>query len=231
MSCIAWVMVWHGVLVPMPQQAESMPVTPSTLMVVNAAQQVELLVSQKPPPAQLEESMQLVRQAPTPQTKGVQSVVPGGGQLPAPSQTVASVWVVPLQLAPGPHETVLSGKVQAPVVSQSVAPQGAVVLAHAVVQQWPVPATPQTPDWQTSLTVQADPSASGATQLLPEQTNPVSQSVDMVQLARQVMASAQMRLPGQGAGVCAAQVPLLSQALVVRVLPVQASVPQAVPEG
>ena len=95
MSCMAWVKVRQGGLAPMPQQpTSSLPALASTLSVaplVNGAQQAERVTSQKSPVAQLVPSEQLVRQAVAPQTKGVQSVVPGVGQLPIPSQRLGLV--------------------------------------------------------------------------------------------------------------------------------------------
>jgi len=146
----------------MPQQPiSSLPVREFTVRVsplARGAQHAPRVVSQKSlPPAQLEASEHVVRQAVAPQMKGVQSVVPALGQLPMPSQTLALVCVVPLQLCcPVPQLTVVSGNTQSPLrASQSVAPQGAVTLVQAAVQQWPVPLMPQTPEVQASLVEQA----------------------------------------------------------------------------
>jgi hypothetical protein len=81
------------------------------------------------------------------------------------------------------------------------------------------------------LAVHAAPSASGVAQLPPTQTKPELQSVGAEQLVLQEVTSAQIRLPAQAVGACAAQVPLALQALVVSMLPLQLSVPQADPEG
>ena len=234
MSFIAWVMVWHAWLPLRPQQAVSAPVVPSTLRMSPLArplQQAEFVVSQKSPVTQLELSVQPTRHAVMPQTNGVQSTTVGGAQLPRPSQKVGLVCVEPMQ-PPAPQDTVVSGRMQAPVLSQSLVPQGGTTFGHAAVQQWPFPLTPQTPDPQASFTLQGAPGLSGVTQLPPAQTNPVSQSAVTAQVVLQLVASAQIRLPGQRAGgVCAAQVPLASQALEVSELPLQLSVPQADPEG
>jgi hypothetical protein len=89
--------------------------------------------------------------------KGEQSVVPGAGQFPIPSQTLALLWMLPVQLCwVEPQLTPWAAKTQVPLRgSQSVAPQGAVVLEQAELQQWPLPAMPQTPEVQASLVVQA----------------------------------------------------------------------------
>ncbi len=158
---MAWVRVRQGWLPPMPQQPfSSLPASESTVRVppvANGAQQaVERVRSQKSPVPQLVASLQLVRQAPAPQMKGEQSVVPGVGQLPAPSQTLALLWVDPLQLCSiEPQLTPGAAKTQAPTALQSVAAQAAAVLVQAAVQQWPLPEKPQTPEVQASFSVQA----------------------------------------------------------------------------
>jgi hypothetical protein len=55
--------------------------------------------------------------------------------------------------------------VQAPVLSQAVAPQVASVVSQAAVQQFPVPATSQTPEVQEAFEVQAAPAARSAVQV------------------------------------------------------------------
>ena len=81
----------------------------------------------------------------------------GVGQLPIPSQRLGLLWVEPLQLCcVEPQLTVAGGKTQAPVrAAHSVAPQGAVTLLQAAVQQLPVPLIPQTPEVQAAFSVQA----------------------------------------------------------------------------
>jgi hypothetical protein len=142
----------------MPQQeVESLPAAPSTLIVlplVKPEQQALFEVSQKSPLRQLVASLHVVRQAVAPQMKGVQSVVPAGWQVPAPSQVVGSVCVLPEQLPGAPHAVWLLGNEQAPKLSQSVAPQLGSVVSHWAVQQWPVPLTPQIPEVQASLVAQ-----------------------------------------------------------------------------
>jgi hypothetical protein len=151
----------------MPQQeVESLPVAPSTLIVlplVKPEQQARLDTSQKSPPTQLVASLHVVKQALAPQMKGVQSVVPCGWQVPAPSQVVGSVWVLPEQLPGAPHAVRLFGNVQAPRLSQSLAPHDGSVVSHRVVQQWPVPVMPQMPEVQASLVAQG-PVATRGTQ-------------------------------------------------------------------
>jgi hypothetical protein len=160
----------------------------------------------------------------------VQSTVTGGWQLPNPSQVVALVCVLPVQLAT-PQEVVLSGMTQAPLVaSQSVAPHGAVMLAQAAVQQCPLPAIPHTPEVQASFSVQA-PVAIGVVHAPPLQTKPVAQPVLEVHVVLQLVASAQAKLLGQAAAVPGVQVPLPLQALVVSMPPLQLAVPQVVVLG
>jgi hypothetical protein len=65
---------------------------------------------------------------------------------PEPSQVDCVVSFEPMHDAP-PHAVVFAGNTHAPVVSQEVAPQGAVVGLHAAVQQVPVPETPHTSLW------------------------------------------------------------------------------------
>ncbi len=88
-------MVRQAVLPLIPQQEASLPVFPSTLMVppvLRAEQHTESVWSQKSPATQLVLSLQLVKQALVvlSQMKGEQTVVPGVGQLPFPSQTLGS---------------------------------------------------------------------------------------------------------------------------------------------
>jgi hypothetical protein len=160
MTRMAWLMVWHGWLAPMPQQPTvSLPFTESTVSVSpfeSGLQQAELIVSQKEPLLQLVSSTQSVRQALAPHTKGAQSVVPGVGQVPCPSHTLGLFWIPPLQLTVVDPQAVVAGaKMHVPSTAQAVAPQGAVVLAQAALQQLPVPAMPQTPEVQASFDVQA----------------------------------------------------------------------------
>jgi hypothetical protein len=123
--------------------------------------------------------------------------------------------------------------VQAPVLSQAVAPQVASVVLHEAVQQLPVPAMPQTPDLQASFSVQAMPSLRVAIAMhIPlEHQKPVAQSALRVQLAMQLVALAQVRWFGQAAGVLAVQVPRPLQLLEVSIPRLQLSVPQCVVFG
>jgi hypothetical protein len=133
--------------------------------VAKGVQQVERVTSQKSPGSQLVASEQAVRQAPDAHRNGEQSVVPGAGQFPRPSQTLALLWVwLSLQLCwVEPQLTPRAAKRQAPLRgSQSVAPQGAVVLVQAEWQQWPLPAMPQTPEVQASFAEQAPVAIFGA---------------------------------------------------------------------
>jgi hypothetical protein len=117
-------------------------------------------------------------------------------------------------------------------LSQSVAPQGAVALVQAVVQQCPLPAIPQMSDVQASFSVQA-PVAICASQAPASvtQKKPPAQSVVTAQAALQPVAAAlQPKLLAQAA-VVGEQVPVASQVLVVAWLFVQLSVPQAAPPG
>ncbi len=107
---------------------------------------------------------------------------------------------------------------------------GSLVL-QAVPQQLPVPATPQTFDRQELFDVQADPSCNVATHDPALQYSPARQSLGRVQLVRQLVASAQLRLPAQAVGVPTMQAPLPLQVLAVSVFPLQLGVPQAVAEG
>ncbi len=119
---------------------------------------------------------------------------------------------------------------QAPVVSQAVAPQVASVVLHAAVQQFPVPVVPQTLEVQESFSVQAVPSLSTATQAPAEHQKPLAQSVAVVQVVLQLMPSAaQPKLPAQAIEVPAAQAPVASQRLPVNMPPLQTVVPQTVP--
>jgi hypothetical protein len=111
-----------------------------------------------------------------------------------------------------PHEVVLPGKTQAPVVSQSVAPHAPVVGLHAAVQQWvPVPETPQTFELHWSFAVHALPAAPVETQV-PEapgfmQKAPgPSQSASEAQAVLHAVALAQTKPPGHAAVVPATQV-------------------------
>src|SRR5581483_7013029 len=192
---MAWVRVWHGGLAPMPQQPRvSSPLTESTFRVApsgSGVQHTPAKTSQKSPPPQLEASVQLLRQAVAPQTNGEQSVVAWAGQFPWPSQKVALVWVLPLQLCcPVPQAVVLSGKTQAPVRgSQSVAPQGVATLVQVLAQQLPEPPMPHTPDAHSSLAPQA-PMVVLATQAPAWQKNPAAQSAVLPQLVTQVLPAA-----------------------------------------
>jgi hypothetical protein len=48
---------------------------------------------------------------------------------------------------------------QAPVASQSVAPQIASLVLQAALQQWPLPTLPQIADWHCASPVHTDPAA------------------------------------------------------------------------
>jgi hypothetical protein len=74
-----------------------------------------------------------------------QSVVPPVAQVPEPSQASAAVSTVPLQDALAPQAVPDTGKLHAPLVSQSVAPQAPPTMLHAALQQLPTPVVPQTP--------------------------------------------------------------------------------------
>src|SRR5450631_2063159 len=92
-----------------------------------------------------------------------QAAVVGAAQAPAPSQ-IRLLSSAPVQLGVS-QGVVEGGKTQAPVASQSLAPQPrGSPEAHVVAQQWPFPETPQTPVRQESPLVQAVPAASWTTQ-------------------------------------------------------------------
>jgi hypothetical protein len=155
-------------------------------------------------------------------------------QLPAPLQVLGFCCVSPVQLSRiVPQAVPTAGKVQAAVVlSQSVAPQGAVVMVQAAVQQWPVPLIPQTSEAQASFSVQA-PVVIWASQAPASvtQKKPLTQSVVAVQLVSQaVPAALQLKLLGQ-AFVPGLQAPVASQVLPVSWPFAQLLVPQLMPIG
>jgi hypothetical protein len=78
-------------------------------------------------------------------------------QLPLPLQAL-TVSMPPRQLGI-PHAVMAEGKLQAPVLSQSVAPQMASLVAQAALQQFPTPFIPHTRDRHCALAVQGAPSA------------------------------------------------------------------------
>jgi hypothetical protein len=164
----------------------------------------------------------------------LQGVGWGIGQSPIPSQTLGLCWVPSLQLASVVPQAVDSpGKLQAALVlSQSVAPQGAVVLVQADMQQCPLPLIPQTSDVQASFSVQA-PAAIWASQAPASvtQKKPLAQSVVAAQVLLQAVAAAlQPKLLAQAA-VVGSQVPVASQVLVVAWPIAHEFVPQAPPAG
>jgi hypothetical protein len=206
--------VAQGLAEPIPQQAvESSPLTESTARtapgVDRSPQQLPPATSQKSPVAQLLSSLQVARQAVAPQMNGVQSVVPGAPlQLPFPSHRLGFCWVLPLQLSStAPQGTLSAGYWQAPLApSQSVAPQGGLVLAHCAAQQWPVPLAPQGPEVQSSFSVQAP------REILPPQapalqTKPGAQSALLAQVVAQTPPSAQAKSLPQLVAVAARHVP------------------------
>jgi hypothetical protein len=116
--------------------------------------------------------------------------------------------------------TTLGPWMHAPVASQDV--------AHAIVQQLPVPAAPQIPETHWLFPMHAEPSATLGKQLPPLQKSLDDvQSVSCEQLARQEVASAQFKPLGHEVGVPAVQEPVPLHELTVSVLPVQVD-PQAV---
>jgi hypothetical protein len=76
-------------------------------------------------------------------TKSLQELMAPGVQLPDP---LHAPWAVCMSVAhdAAPHIVELPGYTQAPLVLQSLAPQGAPVV-HALEQQCPVPPAPQIP--------------------------------------------------------------------------------------
>jgi hypothetical protein len=74
------------------------------------------------------------------------------------------------------------GKTQAPVVSQSVAPQAPVVGEQAAAQQWPVPETPQTALAHSPFDVHGIPAFAGATHAADSQRKPGAQSDASLQI-------------------------------------------------
>jgi hypothetical protein len=105
-------MVKQAPWAPMPQQASSAPVRPSTASVPPFArpeQQLDFSVSQKPPLAQSVLEAQVVVQAFAPQMNGVQGVATGGEQLPPPSHSGMANSISPLQLPASPQRVVWLG--------------------------------------------------------------------------------------------------------------------------
>jgi len=126
------------------------------------ASQAPASTTQKKPPTQSLVLVQVVAQAVAfMQVKlPLQVLWVPATQFPEPLQFPAEVSMLALHEA-APHEVPEAGKVQAPVSSQSVAPQAALLpVEHAVVQQWPDPSVPQTLDWQVALPVHGVPAAS-----------------------------------------------------------------------
>ncbi len=203
----------------MAQQAVPPPAT---------SQKLALLPTQSLLAAQVE--MQPVPSEVQPRLFG-QATPPLETQVPVPLQALA-VSVPPLHELM-PQDVAAAGYWHAPLVSQAVAPQIRSPVVQAALQQLPVPFTPQAPEPHESFSVHAVPAVRVGTQEPPEHQLPVAQSAVARQLVLQVAPSVlQMKLPGQGAGVPATQVPLVpSQALAVSVLPVQVAVPQAVVFG
>jgi hypothetical protein len=78
-------------------------------------------------------------------------------QVPLPLQALA-VSMFPVQVAV-PHEVVVAGYVQAPEVSQAVAPQVASLVEQAALQQWPLPLIPQIVERHCELAEHAAPFA------------------------------------------------------------------------
>jgi len=65
-----------------------------------------------------------------------------------------------------PHAVEALGKTQAPLASQSVAPQTPPVGLHDIAQQWlPVPPTPQTPAAHWSFALHTAPAPPPGTQV------------------------------------------------------------------
>src|SRR5271165_5846400 len=96
-----------------------------------------------------------------------QAVGVPASQAPAPSQLLGVSWL-PLQL--GVAQAVpFAGKVQAPVLSQAVAPQVASLAEHRAAQQLPLPLMPQISETHCPFAVQAAPLLSTAEQLPPLQ--------------------------------------------------------------
>ena len=116
---------------------------------------------------------------------------------------------------------------QAPLVSQSVAPQTGSPVVHAALQQFPVPVAPQTPEVQESFSPQATPSSNSAVQVPLWHQYPFRQSPAVVQLVLQLVASAQIKAPGHAAGL-ETHDPVPSQATVVSALPLQLEAPHEV---
>lgn len=90
-------------------------------------------------------------------------------QVPEPLHRGPGLSTPPEQAGGAPQGVELAGKRHAPVPSQSVAPQGAVVEPHAEAQQCPEPDAPQTPLAHWSTAVQRAPLAFWGTQLGAEQ--------------------------------------------------------------
>jgi hypothetical protein len=153
----------------------------------------------------------------------------GGTQSPMPSQDVlglTAVWPSARQLmGPVSHDTVVSGKEHPPVkASQSVVPQGAVVLVHAVcVQQWPEPLMPHTFDVHSEFEAHWPSVTCGVHTPPPAplaQYQPSEQSDDPLAglqvPAQAVPALLQARFIGHWTGFCGEQAPLPSHVLPVK---------------
>jgi hypothetical protein len=106
-----------------------------------------------------------------------------------------------------------------------MAPQVGSPVEQAAAQQFPVPAGPQTPDLQSSFSVQ-DPNWIGAPQAPPLQTEPLAHWPVPMQVVLQPPSRSQPKLPGQGPALPTRQVPLPSQLLGVTVASLQVP-PQA----
>jgi hypothetical protein len=117
---------------------------------------------------------------------------------------------------------------QAPLLSQAVAPQAISAVSQAAVQHFPVWSTPQIPETHASSSMQAVPSASVTTQLPLKHQEPVLQSAVLVQLFPQAVALAHLRSSEHGIGVPASHPPDPLQAPGVSMLPVQLGIPQVV---
>ncbi len=117
------------------------------------------------------------------------------------------------------------------MLSQAVAPQVRSVALQAAVQQLPLPPMPHTPELQESFAVQTLPSARSCTQAPLEHQNPLAQSVATVQLVRQLVASAQARLPGHAMAPPTAQVPVALQVFPLIMPALHVAAPQVVPVG
>ena len=77
----------------------------------------------------------------------------------------------------------------------------AFVVPQGLLQQFPVPETPQIPEMQSSSSLQL-PAAIGLTQAPALQTKPLAQSADELQEARQPPSGAQTKLPGHAVPTC-----------------------------